>query len=216
MAVCVKDIVPKRKGLFITFEGSEGSGKSTQIKLVRRYLEKKGARVLFLREPGGTKISEKIRRILLDVGSAGMGDECETLLYMAARAQLVKETIAPALKKGMIVLCDRFLDSTLAYQGYGSGVSIEWIKKIGGFATRGICPDLTFFFDIDAQEGLKRIQRAKDRIEQRALAYHERVRQGYLELARREPARIKVIQGSKDKDEIHWIVRKHMDGLLGL
>ena len=216
MAVCVKDIVPKRKGLFITFEGSEGSGKSTQIKLVRRYLEKKGARVLFLREPGGTKISEKIRRILLDVGSAGMGDECETLLYMAARAQLVKETIAPALKKGMIVLCDRFLDSTLAYQGYGSGVSIEWIKKICGFATRGICPDLTFFFDIDAQEGLKRIQRAKDRIEQRALAYHERVRQGYLKLARREPARIKVIQGSKDKDEIHWIVRKHMDGLLGL
>ena len=133
------------KGKFITFEGSEGSGKSTQIELVCRYLKRKRRKVLFLREPGATKIGEQIRRILLDVGSAGMSDECETLLYMAARAQLVREKIVPALRKGKVVLCDRFLDSTLAYQGYGNGVDIGWIKKLGRFATGGVTPDLTLF-----------------------------------------------------------------------
>jgi len=204
------------KGKFITFEGSEGSGKSTQIELVRKYLKKKGKSVLFVREPGGVKISEKIRNILLDVKSLGMGDECETLLYMAARAQLVEEVVAPALKKGKIVLCDRFLDSTIAYQGYGNGVDVAFIKKIGQFATQGIQPDITFFFDIDAKKGLSRLKRTKDRIERRAVAYHNRVRKGYGEIARKEPGRVKLIAANRSKEEIHAIVQKHVDRLLRL
>ena len=204
------------KGKFITFEGSEGSGKSTQIERVCRYLKRKRRKVLFLREPGATRISEQIRRILLDVGSAGMGDECETFLYMAARAQLVREKIVPALSEGKIVLCDRFLDSTIAYQGYGNGVDIGWIKQLGRFATGGVTPDLTLFFDIDAKKGLGRIRRPKDRIERRSVLYHRRVRRGYLALARREPGRIKLVKVNGGKEEIHRIVRKHVDGLLSL
>ena len=119
------------KGKLITFEGSEGSGKSTQIDLIRRYLITRKRTVFFVREPGGVKISEKIRDILLDAGNTAMGDECETLLYMAARAQLVAEAVIPALKKGRVVLCDRFLDSTVAYQGYGSGVDLRFINGAG-------------------------------------------------------------------------------------
>ena len=202
------------KGKFITFEGSEGSGKSTQIELVCRYLKRKGRKVLFLREPGATRISEQIRRILLDVGSAGMSNECETLLYMAARAQLVREKIVPALRKGMAVLCDRFLDSTIAYQGYGNGVDIAWIKQLGRFATGGVTPDLTLFFDIDAKKGLGRISRPKDRIERRSVLYHNRVRAGYRALARQEPKRIKLVKVNGSKDEIHRIVRQYVDNLL--
>ena len=204
------------KGRFITFEGSEGSGKSTQIELVHRYLEKKKRKVLFLREPGATRISEQVRRILLDVGSAGMSDECETLLYMAARAQLVREKIIPALREGLVVLCDRFLDSTIAYQGYGNGVDIGWIKQLGRFATGGVTPDLTIFFDIDAKKGLGRISRPKDRIERRSILYHNRVRTGYRTLARQEPRRIKLVKVDGGKEEIHLIVRRYVDDLLEL
>lgn len=203
------------KGKFITFEGSEGSGKSTQIELVNRCLKREGRKVLFLREPGATRIGEQVRRILLDVGSSGMSDECETLLYMAARAQLVREKIIPALRKGMFVLCDRFLDSTIAYQGYGNGVDIGWIKQLGRFATGGVTPDLTLFFDIDAKKGLGRINRPKDRIERRSVLYHNRVRRGYQTLARQEPQRIKLIKVDGNKEEIHRVVRKHVDTLLG-
>jgi len=204
------------KGKFITFEGSEGSGKSTQIEMARQYLESCGLSVLFLREPGGVKISEKIRDILLDAANKEMCNECETMLYMAARAQLVEEKIEPALKQGKVVLCDRFLDSTVVYQGYGHGVGIRFIKKVGAFVTRKIQPDLTFIFDIDAQEGLSRIQRAKDRIEQRDLSYHHKVRRGYQALARKESKRIKLIKVNKSKEEIQKIIQKHLDQLLGL
>jgi dTMP kinase len=204
----------KKKGLLITFEGSEGSGKSTQIELTRRYLAQKGYLVLFLREPGGVGISEKIRGVLLDVGNTAMGDRCETLLYMAARAQLVDEAIAPALAAGRVVVCDRFLDSTIAYQGYGSGINIDFIKRVGHFATQGVKPDLTFFLDIDAQKGLSRIKREKDRIEHRAIAYHNRVRRGYRELARMDPRRIKLIQVNGDKAKIFSVVQKYIDTLL--
>jgi len=202
------------KGTFITFEGSEGSGKSTQIELAQKYLEGRDREVLFLREPGGVKISEKIREILLDTATEGMGDACETLLYMAARAQLVSEVIIPALNKGLVILCDRFLDSTLAYQGYGCGVDAGTIKAIGNFATQGIQPDLTFLFDIDAQEGLSRIARPKDRIENRDLGYHNRVKEGYLAIARQEPHRVKVIDAKQSKEKIEAAVREHLDRLL--
>ncbi len=204
------------KGYFITFEGSEGSGKSTQINLIHKYLKKREVPVVFVREPGGVKISEKIRNLLLDVKNEVMCQQSETLLYMAARAQLVCEIIEPALKKGEVVLCDRYLDSTVVYQGYGSGVDIDFIKTIGAFATRSITPDLTFIFDIDAKEGLSRINRAKDRIEQRNISYHNRVRKGYQELARLEPQRVKLLKGNDKKEDIQQQVCAHVSALLGL
>ena len=189
-------------GKFITFEGSEGSGKSTQTALVLEYLRSKKMPVEYLREPGGVKISESIRKLLLDVKNTGMGDECETLLYMAARAQMVKEILEPQLKSAKIVLCDRFLDSTLAYQGYGNGIDIKTIEQLGLFATKGLVPDLTILFDISPEKGLSRAGTNKDRIESRPLEYHKRVRQGYLELSKQYPARIKVIKVDANVEEI--------------
>jgi dTMP kinase len=205
----------KYKGKFITFEGSEGSGKSTQIKFIEKYLKSKKKKFLFVREPGGVKISEKIRRLLLDVNNTAMSDEAETLLYMAARAQLVEEVVEPELKAGTIILCDRFLDSTLAYQGYGHGIDVQLIRKVGEFATKGISPDLTLLFDIDVKKGFARINRAKDRIEQRAISYHKKVRQGYLSIAKKEPKRVKVIDSNRTKEEIHNSVCQYVDQLLG-
>ena len=203
------------KGVFITFEGSEGSGKSTQAALIYKYLQERNRPVLHIREPGGVKISEAIRRILLDVRNVRMTKECETLLYMAARAQLVEEVILPALKQGTVVLCDRFLDSTLAYQGYGNGVDINFIKEIGRLVTQGAVPDLTFLFDIETEKGLERTGRNKDRIELRSLNYHNRVRKGYLKLAQENPGRIKVIKVNKSKEDIHTVVKQDVDALLG-
>jgi dTMP kinase len=203
-----------KKSLFITFEGSEGSGKSTQIELALRYLRSRKKKVVFLREPGGVKISESIRNILLDVKNKKMSDECEMLLYMAARGQLVKEKIMPALSEGKIVLCDRYLDSTLAYQGYGNGVDLKIIKAVGDFVTHGLIPDLTFVLDLEAKKGLGRIKRAKDRIELRALSYHERVRQGYLAIAKKEPRRVKIVPVDRDPAMIHEDVKRYLDILL--
>lgn len=202
------------KGKFITLEGSEGSGKSTQSALILEYLKSKNLPVMLLREPGGVKISEKIRDILLNVKSTGMGDECETLLYMAARAQLVKEVLKPALEKGQIVICDRFLDSTIAYQGWGNGVDVAAIEKIGDFAVGGVKPDLTLLFDVDTKKGLSRTNAKKDRIELRSLDYHVRVRQGYLDLAKRNPKRIKVISVDAPKEVIFERVKSYIDKIL--
>ncbi len=203
------------KGKLITFEGAEGSGKSTQIQLALNYLKEMHIPVVFVREPGGVKISEDIRQMLLDVENKDMNDPCETLLYMASRAQLVGEVIKPALEKGKIVLCDRFLDSTIAYQGYGRGVNVKLIKLLGEFATQKIQPHLTILFDIDAKLGLSRIiNRAKDRIEQRDLTYHNRVRRGYLKLATLDKKRIKVIKADDSKEEIHETVKMYLNKFL--
>ncbi len=196
------------KGKFITFEGSEGSGKSTQSKLLSRYLKRKGFGVVYLREPGCTKVSEKIRKILLDHKNDSITPVTETLLYMAARAQVVNEIIAPALKEGKVVICDRFLDSTIAYQGYGLGIDIKLIKCIGEFATSGIKPDLTIFMDLGVKKGLKHREFSKDRIEKRPLPYHSRVRKGYLKLAHSEPGRIKIVKVKKDKNNTQSEIRK--------
>ena len=203
-------------GKFITFEGAEGSGKSTQAALVLEYLKSKKLPTLLLREPGGVKISENIRKLLLDVNNAGMGDECETLLYMAARAQMVKEVLGPQLKSSKIVLCDRFLDSTIAYQGYGNGIDIKIIEQLGLFATQGLVPDLTILFDIQPEKGLGRAGQKRDRIESRSLEYHKRVRNGYLDLSKRNPARIKVIKVDAGVEEIFKRVKVPIDALLGL
>jgi dTMP kinase len=202
------------KGKFITLEGSEGSGKSTQSALIMEYLKARNLPVMLLREPGGVKVSEKIREILLDVKNTAIADECETLLYMAARAQLVKEVLKPALDKGQIVICDRFLDSTVAYQGWGNGVDKEAIGRIGEFAVGGLKPDLTLLFDIDTKQGLSRTNTEKDRIELRSLEYHNRVRQGYLDLAKKEPKRIKVIQVDAPKEVIFERVKSYLDKVL--
>ncbi|MGA2775686.1 MAG: dTMP kinase [Candidatus Omnitrophota bacterium] len=186
------------KGKFITFEGSEGSGKSTQSKLLYEYLKKKGFNAVVLREPGGVKISEKIRKILLDVKNESISEICEMLLYMAARSQVVEKLINPELEKGKIVICDRFLDSTIAYQGFGLGLDIKSIKFIGGIATSGIKPDLTILLDLPVKKGLQHRRNSLDRIEKRALSYHKRVRNGYLKLAALEPKRIKIVKVEKD------------------
>lgn len=156
--------------------------------------------MLYIREPGGTKVSEKIRKILLDHKNDSIAAECEMLLYMAARAQLVAEVIEPALKKGKIVICDRFLDSTLAYQGYGLGIGIDLINRVGEFANRCITPNLTILLDLPVKKGLKHRALNKDRIESRSLDYHRRVREGYLSLARKYAGRIKIVKVDSDKN----------------
>jgi len=202
------------KGRLITFEGPEKSGKSTQAKLLSRYLKKRGYRTLFVREPGSTLIGEKMRRILLDKGNAGMSVAAEMLLYMAARAQLVEQVIGPALKRGCIVLCDRFLDSTLAYQGFGCGVDIGLIKKIGALAAAGIKPDLTLLLDFWQSRSYLKNHKSPDRIEMRCDAFHRRVRKGYFLLAKNEPRRIKVVCVQKDLNETQAIIREIVDRCL--
>lgn len=201
------------RGLFITFEGVEGCGKSTQIERLRLHLEACGQRVLMTREPGGTPIAEAIRDLLLDPSHHAMSPSAELLLYEAARAQHVDERIRPALESGVTVLCDRFADSTTAYQGAGRGLPLNALEYLHLIATGGVWPDLTFVIDLPVEIGLERA-RARgraDRMEQEALAFHERVRQGFLELARREPARIRVIDGTQSIDEIAAAIRRALE-----
>lgn len=200
------------KGKFITFEGSEGCGKSTQSKMLFDYLKSGGSKIIYLREPGGVKVSEAIREILLNPKNR-ISPEAETLLYMAARAQVVEEVIKPALIAGKIVVCDRFMDSTIAYQGYGLGIDIKQIKSFGDFATQGIFPDLTIFLDLPVKSGLKYRCNCKDRIERRSIAYHEKVRKGYLALAKEQPERIKVVKVQEDKIKTQEAVRRAVNAL---
>jgi len=200
------------KSKFITFEGSEGCGKSTQSKLLFDYLKSKGLKVTYLREPGGVKASELIREILLNPKNK-ISPVAETLLYMAARAQVVQEIIKPALEAKKIVICDRFLDSTIAYQGFGLGIDIKLIKSLGSFATQGIRPDLTIFLDLSVKSGLIHRHNCKDRIEQRSVSYHEKVKRGYLSLAKQEPQRIKIVKVQQDKYKTQSKIREIVNGL---
>ena len=170
--------------------------------MLLEHLKAAGRQVKLIREPGGVAISEKIRAILLDKANTAMNRECETLLYMAARAQLVEEVVIPELEQGTVLLCDRFLDSTIAYQGYGCGVPVDAIRSVGLFATKGIAPDLTIFLDLDVEEGLRRRGAERDRIELRSMEYHNKVRNGYLDMAKKEPMRIMAIDGSLPRDVI--------------
>ncbi len=199
------------KAKFITFEGSEGTGKSTQSRLLYQYLKSRGLKVIYLREPGGTRVSEKIRKILLDARNDKMSAGCEMLLYMASRAQLVNEIIKPALSRGLSVICDRFLDSTLAYQGFGLGIDIGLIKYLGNFATAGIKPDLTIFLDLPVKKGLRHRRLNCDRIEKRPLGYHARVRNGYLAIGRQEPRRFKIVKVAEDKAVTQANIRRLVD-----
>lgn len=190
------------KGLFITFEGGDGSGKSTQIEKLKDYLEDKGFRVILTREPGGTKISEDIREIILDSRNTEMSDMTETLLYAAARAQLVEQVIRPAVERGNMVICDRFVDSSMAYQAYGRGLGdIVW--DINKNAVGDCMPDLTILLRLDPEAGMGRISgRKQDRIELSSSDFHRRVYEGYLALEKRFPDRIKGIDASRGIEEI--------------
>ncbi len=174
-------------GLFVTFEGPEGGGKTTQIKLLDAWLREQGIAVLTTREPGGTAVGDQVRAILLSTAHVGMLAEAEVLLFSAARAQIVREMIRPHLEQGGTVLCDRYADSTLAYQGYGRELDLETLRTITAFATGGLWPDVTICLDLPATEGLARRRRATDgewnRLDAEELAFHERVRDGYLALA---------------------------------
>lgn len=188
------------RGKLIAFEGPDGAGKTTQVMLTADALREEGHRVVVAREPGGTRLSEAIRRLLLDTEFKEMAPLTEALLYTAARAQLVSELLLPALDGGCIVLCDRFVDSSLAYQGYGRGLEVELLQRINAPAIRGIGSFLTILLDLDPEEGLRRASRCRkeDRLEQECLGFHRRVREGYLALARRYPERIKVVRSDRD------------------
>ena len=203
-----------KKGYFITFEGAEGSGKSTQIRNAVAFLKKKGRSVVMLREPGGTRISEAIRAILLDKDLKEMDPITELLLYLSARAQIVHEKILPALGKGKVVISDRFEDSTRAYQGFGRKISLAAIDQMSELVRGTLKPDLTFVLDIDIEKGLKRGGR-HDRIEREALSFHRRVRRGFLTLAKKEPRRMVVLDTSKSVESVSQKVRERLERVFG-
>ncbi|NPU85594.1 MAG: dTMP kinase [Syntrophaceae bacterium] len=208
-------------GPFITFEGIEGSGKSTQIQLAAQYLEERGIRTRVTGEPGGTALGIRIRELLLNRGPVEIGAESELFLFAAARSQHV-QVLLPALREGCWVLCDRFSDATVAYQGFGRGLDISFVRNVNAFAGGGLVPRLTILVDLPVETGLNRAFAraarqsgpAEDRFEHEELAFHKRVRSGYLEMARQEPGRFRVIDGGRTIQEIHREVCTHLDALL--
>ncbi|MBU4199393.1 MAG: dTMP kinase [Verrucomicrobia bacterium] len=213
-----------RRGKFITLEGPEGSGKSTHARTLVARMTQAGFSVIAAREPGGTRLGEAIRKLLQqDAADEPLGSEAELFLFMASRAQLVQQVILPALAKGIHVVCDRFADSTSAYQGYGRGVDLDRILMINDLAVQGLMPDVTLLLDIPVAIGFERLQvrnadanAQKDRIEREALGFHERVRDGYLDLARRWPDRIRRIDTSgvfsEVNEELWRVVKRVIDG----
>ena len=200
MSLCYDNYMGK--GMFITFEGVDGCGKSTQMDLLAKYLKENGYDVVLTREPGAKGLGEKVREILLNFDGE-VSERCESFLFLADRAQNIDIIVKPAVNAGKIVLCDRHIDSTIAYQGYGRGLDIERIDMLNNIATGGKKPDLTFVFDIDTETSMERVGKNKDRMESAGLEFQNRVRQGYLDLAIKEPERIKVIDASKTINDIH-------------
>jgi len=192
--------------LFISFEGIDKSGKSSQVKLLAEYLEKMNCKVVKTCEPGGTQVAQKIKLILLRPSSR-ISSVSELFLYLADRAEHVRQVISPALEAGKIVISDRFSDATVAYQGYGRGLDIAWIEALNEKATQGILPEVTFLLDINPDLARQRAKK-KDRIEREEMDFHHRVRQGYLELAKLHPERIKTMNGEGSPKEIHLAIRK--------
>ena len=199
-----------KKGVFITFEGPEGSGKSTHARLLASWLKSKGRKVLHTREPGGTALGRKLRRILL---RDPMDAAAELLLYEASRAVLVREVIRPALKAGKMVILDRFYDSTWVYQGWAGGVDLKLVEHLNLAATGGLRPDRTLVLDLPARKGLARV-REPNRFEAKPVAFHEKVRRGYLALARKERRRIRVVRADRPVAEVQREIRKVVNGVL--
>ncbi len=203
-----------KRGVFITFEGIEGSGKTTQIRKLRVFLQGADCTVISTREPGGTPVADMIRDVLLTEHSEKVTDKAELLLYLASRAQHVHSVIKPALYQGIIVLCDRFLDATIAYQGYGRGLDIDFLRKLNRYGTNGLMPDLTILLDLSAKAGIARIRqdgkRNLDRLESESIEFHERVRRGYLEIAASEPERFIVVDGALGEEEIFERIKEEV------
>ena len=212
------------RGLFFTFEGVEGSGKTTQIRRLSATLRQAGQRVLETREPGGTSLGDAIRSMLLATRNSEMVAETELFLYLASRAQLCREWIAPALNEGTIVVSDRFADATVAYQGYGRGLDLKLIATANRVATGGLTPDLTVLLDLDPREGLRRVRErgqrplpesSLDRLEAEALDFHDRVRKGYLHLAQEEPQRFQIIDATQPEGALATEIWARVERLIG-
>jgi dTMP kinase len=206
-------------GLFITFEGGEGCGKTTQLRALAAALRAVGHEPVEARDPGGTTIGDRIRQLLLDGAHARMAPLAELLLYEASRTQLVREVIRPALAAGRPVLCDRFTDSSLAYQGYGRGLDLALIRQLNDLATDGLCPELTLLLDLDPTLGLARVRQrldaaGPDRLEREQLTFHQRVRAGFVALARQDAARILVLDGARDAVDIAADIRRRAETAL--
>jgi dTMP kinase len=215
-----------QRGKFITFEGIDGCGKSTQLTLLTRYLAERGIPHIATREPGGTRIGKRIRAVLLEVSDERVEPLTELLLYAADRAQHVRQLILPALAAGQIVLCDRYFDATIAYQGYGRGFDLPMVEQLMVLATGGLKPDLTLLFDLDVQVGLSRVHRRSaahttaqtaeqpDRLDLEPLEFHERVRQGYHAIAAREPQRFRLLPAAGPVEEVSGLMFKEVEKLL--
>jgi dTMP kinase len=208
-----------RSGLFVSFEGVEGSGKSTQVRALREHLARRGVETVVSREPGGTPIGERLRSVLLDHAQRGMLPLTELFLYLASRAEHVARVVGPALERGAVVVSDRYADASTAYQGGGRGLGWETVEPLNRLATGGVQPDITFLLDLDPEEGLSRFsgpggRTGRDRIESEALEVHRRVRAAYLDAAKREPARFVVIDARRGPDEIALLVAARTDELL--
>ena len=191
-----------KKGLFITFEGADGCGKTTQIQLLNKYLLQEGYKTLLTREPGAKGLGIKLREILLNYDGE-VSPNCESFLFLADRAQHIDCIIKPAINEGVVVLCDRHIDSTVAYQGYGRGLDLDKINYLNSIATSGLKPDLTIILDIDVESSMKRVGQNKDRMESAGVEFFNKVRTGYLEIAKKEPKRVKVINSSDTIENIH-------------
>lgn len=208
---------------FITFEGIEGCGKTTQIRFAEAWLRERGIPVLATAEPGGTPLGRKIREMLLNRGSCAIGAEAELLLFAACRAQHVRQTIIPAIEAGQWVLCDRFSDATMAYQGFGRGLDDRFIRTLNAFSALTVMPERTILFDLPVEAGLARAEKraagirseeAEDRFEREERAFHERVRNGYLTLAAEEPERFRIVDGAADIEAVRREVCRHLEALL--
>jgi len=200
--------------LFLVLDGTEGAGKSTQARLLEHRIVALVRETLLVRDPGTTRIGEQVRAILLDPAHAEMGMRCEMLLYMSARAQMMDQIIQPALDAGRVVICDRFVSSTLAYQLGGDGLTADEIRSVAQIAIRGRWPDLTILLDLPAEKSLARVKRAKDRIEQRPMSYHQQVRANYLAQAEADPGRYRVINADRSPDEVALDVWREVEAAI--
>lgn len=202
-----------KKGLFITLEGADGCGKTTQLNLLKEYLTSKGYEIVVTREPGGKGLGEKLREILLNYDGE-VSDRCEAFLYLADRAQNIDTIIKPAINSGKIVLCDRHTDSSVAYQGYGREQNIDNINMLNELAVNGVHPDLTIVFEIDTETSMARVGAEKDRLESAGIEFHKRVRNGYIEIAKKNPQRIKVVDASQTIEDVQRDVIKIVEEVL--
>jgi dTMP kinase len=206
-----------KRGVFISLEGIEGCGKSTQARILSDYVSELGYSVTLTREPGGTPIAEKIREMLLDRKNENMTSITELFLYLASRAQHVEQIIMPSLNESKIVICERFSDATYVYQGFARGLDLQIIENLTQIATSGLEPDLTIVLDLEVEEGLLRAEKLKnhlDRLESQSIDFHNKVRNGYLAIARKHPERVKVVDAKGSIEDVHFRIRQHINHIL--